>query len=42
MSSSMRVWGRFWHILTMEPYWQKLEGRHEGAIEGEDSQELQR
>lgn len=42
MSSSMRVWGRFWHILTMEPYWQKLEGHHEGAIEGEDSQELQR
>lgn len=30
------------HILTMEPHWQKLEGHHEGAMKGKDSQELQR
>lgn len=29
------------HLLTMEPHWQRLGGHHEGAIEGEDSQELQ-
>lgn len=29
------------HLLTMEPQWQRLGGHHKGAIEGEDSQELQ-
>lgn len=29
------------HLLTMELHWQRLGGHHEGAIEGEDSQELQ-
>lgn len=39
-SSSMHVSGRAL-LLTMEPHWQRLGGHHEGAIEGEDSQELQ-
>lgn len=30
------------HILNREPHWQTLEGHHEGAMKGEDSQELQR
>lgn len=27
-------------VPTAEPHWQRLEGHHEGATEGEDSQEL--